>query len=132
MTDTDPKATAPSLREQLVAAIDDYPVACWTPGNLADRVLRVVQPQLAQAARLEPAIIEQERLAATLDEVLRHFVHKGHPGEPCLSSGWVSEKTVARWRAVLYPPQPGPDFGPSVREAAADDRRYWDVEQGGE
>ena len=29
-------------------------------------------------------------------------------------------------------PKPGHDDGPSVREAAADDRRYWDVEQGGE
>lgn len=27
---------------------------------------------------------------------------------------------------------PGHDDGPSVQEAAADDRRYWDVEQGGE
>jgi hypothetical protein len=59
----------------------------------------------------------------TLDDVLRHFVHKGHPGEPCLSSGWVSEKTVARWRAVAYPPQPAAhDTGPTVREAAANDR----------
>lgn len=45
-----------------------------------------------------------DQLAGTLHDVLRHFVHKGHPGEPCLSSGWISEKTVARWRATLYPP----------------------------
>ncbi|MFE0353624.1 hypothetical protein ACFW2I_09030 [Streptomyces nigra] len=49
-----------------------------------------------------------QQLAATLDDVLRHFVHKGHPGEPCLSSGWISEKTVARWRDVAYPTKEQP------------------------
>ncbi|MGW9437969.1 hypothetical protein [Streptomyces sp. NPDC055607] len=51
---------------------------------------------------------EAERDAArnTLAEVLRHFVHKGHPGEPCLSSGWISVKTVDKWRAALNPHQP--------------------------
>ncbi|MFC8009117.1 hypothetical protein [Streptomyces cinereoruber] len=50
---------------------------------------------------------EAERDAArnTLADVLRHFVHKGHPGEPCLSSGWISVKTVEKWRAVLNPHQ---------------------------
>lgn len=133
MSDTEPKATAPSLREQLVTAIDDYPVACWTPGNLADRVLGVILPHgKFLGDQLRDA---EQRLAETraaLDEVLSHFVHKGHPGEPCLSSGWVSEGTVARWRAVLYPPKPAAnDDGPSVREAAADDRR-WPLEKEGE
>jgi hypothetical protein len=76
----------------------------------------------------------EHRLTETrdaLDEVLRHFVHKGHPGEPCLSSGWISVKTVERWRAVLYPPQPAPADGPTVAEAAAADRN-WDVDKGGE
>lgn len=127
MTDTEPKATAPSLREQLVAAIDDYPVACWTPGNLADRVLAVILPHgkfLGDQLRDSEARLAETR--ATLDEVLRHFTHKGHPGEPCLQTGWISEKTVARWRAVLYPPQPtGHDDRPSVREAAANDRAHW-------
>ncbi|WP_328436939.1 helix-turn-helix domain-containing protein [Streptomyces sp. NBC_00444] len=54
---------------------------------------------------LGSAVERADRLAATLDEVLRHFVHKGHPGEPCLQTGWISEKTVARWRAVLNPPK---------------------------
>ncbi|MFK0124914.1 hypothetical protein ACIQSP_16555 [Streptomyces nigra] len=49
-----------------------------------------------------------QQLGATLDDVLRHFVHKGHPGEPCLSSGWISEKTVARWRDTSYQPTPEP------------------------
>jgi hypothetical protein len=69
---------------------------------------------------------------SVLDEVLRHFVHKGHPGEPCLQTGWISEKTVARWRAVLYPPQPAHNAGPSVAECAANDRAHWDAKYAGE
>lgn len=134
MTDTEPQHTAPSLREQLVTTIDNYPVACWTPGNLADRVLAVILPHgkfLGNQLRDAEQRLAETR--ATLDEVLRHFTHKGHPGEPCLQTGWVSEKTVARWRAVLYPPQPAPDGdGPSVREAAAADRAYWEQRDAGE
>lgn len=48
---------------------------------------------------------ELDQLRAALDEVLRRFVHKGHPGAPCLSSGWINETTVARWRATLYSPK---------------------------
>lgn len=47
-----------------------------------------------------------ETARATLDEVLRQFTHKGHPGEPCLQTGWISERTVARWRAALDEPGP--------------------------
>lgn len=55
---------------------------------------------------------------AALDEVLRHFNHKGHPGEPCLQTGWISERTVARWRAVLYPPTPAATEEQMEREIA--------------
>ncbi|MGW8326506.1 hypothetical protein ACWGLE_01220 [Streptomyces sp. NPDC055897] len=55
--------------------------------------------------QLDALYDERDRLRATLDDVLRHFDLKGHPGEPCLSSGWVSERTVARWRAILHPPK---------------------------
>jgi hypothetical protein len=54
--------------------------------------------------RAERAEEQRDQLRVTLDEVLRHFVRKGHPGAPCLESGWVHEDTVARWRAVLHPP----------------------------
>lgn len=46
----------------------------------------------------------RDQLAGLLDEVLRQFTHKGHPGEPCLQTGWINEKTVTRWRAALYTP----------------------------
>lgn len=86
------------------------------------------------ALRAETAEQRRDELAATLDEILRHFVHKGHPGEPCLGVGWISVRTVDRWRAVLNP-DPAvptqPDDGPSVAEAAADDRN-WDIQKAGE
>lgn len=73
-----------------------------------------------------------ELLAATLGEVLREFVQKGHPGVPCLRTPWINVKTVARWRSALQADQqPNHDDGPSVREAAADDWR-WPLEKAGE
>ncbi|WP_075737509.1 hypothetical protein [Streptomyces acidiscabies] len=45
-----------------------------------------------------------DELAATLHDVLRHFVHPGHPGEPCLQTGWISVSTVTRWRNTLNRP----------------------------
>jgi hypothetical protein len=41
-----------------------------------------------------------DELSETLREVLGHFVHKGHPGTPCLQTGWVREDVVRRWREV--------------------------------
>lgn len=40
-------------------------------------------------------------LETVLDEVLRWFTERGHPGVPCVRSGWVTEERVAHWRAVL-------------------------------
>lgn len=75
--------------------------------DLADAALAVVLPH---GKSLGDELRDSERrLAETrtvLDEVLRAFVHKGHPGEPCLQTGWISVGTVERWRAVLYPPVP--------------------------
>jgi len=42
-----------------------------------------------------------QELENVLDEVLRNFHERGHPGTPCLRTGWVREDTVAGWRAVL-------------------------------
>ncbi|MGW2813321.1 hypothetical protein [Streptomyces sp. NPDC001415] len=57
------------------------------------------------AAKVRGLEAERDRLRTTLDEILRRFMHKGHPGEPCLGVGWISERTVAHWRATLYPPK---------------------------
>lgn len=39
-----------------------------------------------------------DELSETLRVVLSHFVHKGHPGTPCLQTGWVREDVVRQWR----------------------------------
>lgn len=52
--------------------------------------------------RSEAAEARRDELATLLGEVLNHFVHKGHPGESCLSSGWVRVSTVEKWRAALH------------------------------
>lgn len=40
-------------------------------------------------------------LEGTLRDVLAHFVHSGHPGEPCKQTSWVSVRTINQWHAVL-------------------------------
>lgn len=107
----------------------------WARRQQAEREARqaALREQRDRQAEQTVELIQRHAdLRIVLDEVLRKFVHKGHPGEPCLSSGWISEKTVARWRAVLYPPQPAHDAGPTVREAAAQDRAYWERKDAGE
>lgn len=46
----------------------------------------------------------EARIAALEDalrDVLAHFVHTGHPGEPCKQTGWVRVATIDQWHAVL-------------------------------
>ena len=42
-----------------------------------------------------------QHLSDALAEVLRQFTESGHPGRPCLRTGWVSTERVQRWRSVL-------------------------------
>ncbi|OKH91471.1 hypothetical protein [Streptomyces uncialis] len=71
---------------------------------------------------LDALYAERDQARTALGDILSHFVHKGHPGEPCLSSGWVGERTVARWRAVLRPPAE-----PTPAEEGVADRQYWNT-----
>ena len=59
------------------------------------RHVRAIVPEL------EAATQRAERAEAVAREILRHFIHKGHPGEPCLQTGWISIRTVEKWRAAL-------------------------------
>ncbi|MEV6800541.1 hypothetical protein AB0M91_19670 [Micromonospora rifamycinica] len=42
-----------------------------------------------------------DRLAAGLGAVVRTMVEHGHPGEPCLRSGWVRVSEVNGWQQLL-------------------------------
>jgi hypothetical protein len=46
-------------------------------------------------------VYRMEELEKALDEVLRSFHERGHPGYAALRSGWIREDRVAHWRAVL-------------------------------
>lgn len=54
-----------------------------------------------------------EELRSTLVRVLSHFTERGHPGEPCLRTPWLTEKAVARWQAALQPPATKEQHGSS-------------------
>ncbi|GAA3113663.1 hypothetical protein [Streptomyces echinatus] len=130
-----------ALREQLTSAM--IPVFAMDRMLLKPEELRIIDELVTAVLGVilphgqllgDQLRDAEQRLAetrTTLHEVLSHFVHKGHPGEPCLQTGWIAEKTVARWRAVLYPPAPDPAAGPTDSEAAAHDRR-WPLEKEGE
>ncbi|MFB7776892.1 hypothetical protein [Streptomyces bauhiniae] len=51
--------------------------------------------------RAEELERERDQQAAVLAEVLRHFTEHGHPGAPCVRTGWVRTDTVDRWRSVV-------------------------------
>lgn len=115
MSDTEPTAITQSLRRQLVTAIADYPVACWTPGNLADRMLAV----------------RDRDMRVLGDEVTRLSAVTGQ-----------LRALATRWQATVRPGEQHPAAaailniiegnGPSVREAAANDRRWFDCEKEGQ
>jgi hypothetical protein len=50
----------------------------------------------------------RNQLAGTLYTVLSQFTHKGHPGEPCVQTGWVREDTVKGWWDILHQLEPRP------------------------
>jgi len=56
-----------------------------------------------EGLRLRLAREQQRTLALerTLQEVLHAFTQAGHPGRPCLRTGWIDVNAVARWRQTL-------------------------------
>ncbi|WP_435610871.1 hypothetical protein [Streptomyces sp. C10-9-1] len=60
------------------------------------------EPDPAEAAQLSHQYRNQaERLTDLLAEVLTHFTETGHPGQPCLRTGWVPTGRVEHWRTLL-------------------------------
>jgi chromosome segregation ATPase len=55
----------------------------------------------AQQRRIQAAEARRDELRTVLTDVLSHFTYQGHPGEPCLSSGWIPVATVEAWRTAL-------------------------------
>ena len=63
----------------------------------------------ALASRLAARVAAERERAntaeATLRTVLDVFYEKGHPGRPCIRTGWIPVETVAKWRAALDTPR---------------------------
>lgn len=90
------------------------PIGGWHDAPLASRLMsthstmtglvREALDTLAQSGgRHDNAIFSHRvrELESALADVLRQFHEKGHPGKPCLRTGWVDEKHVQAWREAL-------------------------------
>lgn len=71
--------------------------------HVADLARKIAEKRTALHQRAE-ACREVDRLRRLLQEILQTFVHKTHPGAPCLQSDHVDVETVQRWRDALYTP----------------------------
>ena len=60
-----------------------------------------VDRQWSRRYRADQRAWERERneLRALLAEILGRFTEHGHPGEPCLRTGWQRVADVERWRS---------------------------------
>lgn len=83
----------PSDADELIGMLDTRELAV-----LAVRGMNVASEH-ASGDRL--LAYRMKELEEVLDEVLRSFHERGHPGYAAVRSGWIREDTVARWRAVL-------------------------------
>ena len=83
------------LRPDLTAELVSMRAAYEGAEALVELLTADLSREAGERARLED---EVERLRGVLAEVLRTFAHRGHPGEPCLSSGWQRVRDVERWR----------------------------------
>jgi hypothetical protein len=80
------------LRRCAKGGLPDWAAIPFSPAEVR-AILGAIdsRPDVARIAELE----------TLLGEVLRTFVHPGHPGRACLQSGWIPVEQVARWRSAL-------------------------------
>lgn len=77
--------------------------AGWTINTLAADYLAADPARhaaLAPGGGVRPAPDTRSavvKLQALVAEILARFTERGHPGEPCLRTGWVRESTVVGW-----------------------------------
>lgn len=95
------------------------------------------------AAVAADAILPTTRLLGALhksahDDVTRvinlyeRWVKAGPPPIGTPTARWWDQRLAELRNAILPTDQPAGDNGPSVAEAASDDRRYWNAEREGE
>lgn len=80
--------------DRLDRLVDEDPIA------LRDHAWRLLRER--DEARQQLAVLRK-----TLAEILAQFHEKGHPGEPCIRTGWIRESTIVAWhktyRETMHP-----------------------------
>lgn len=107
MTTTAPRTLADQIR---------YCADQLTTATLLDRpnIVAATLRDLAEKARETET--QRDRLASHLEALVRTFYDKGHPGEPCLRSGWVPVRQIAEARQALALARPAAEV-PQPSEA---------------
>lgn len=147
---TEPKPLTPAeiqnadagLTAYLQARARDYAVHGWGDGGLIEAregaalLVTHIDTTLRRARAAERdrdrARAEATLLRHALGRILRDFTEKGHPGEPCLRSGWVPVGQIREARellTVLAVAQPQgaaqPDAGGPARAPATTGPSNW-------
>jgi hypothetical protein len=106
---TDQPTPAPAdspLRQRIAEALRDFPVACWTPDNIAGRVMRVRDRYVEQLeagratwkAKAEEIERDRDRLAKQVDQLIARL---GEYADRGISNGERAEQAEAVLREVL-------------------------------
>lgn len=71
---------------------------------------RYVGDPVAQVERLiderNVAQINLVKLRGAYAQIVSAFTEKGHPGRPCLRTGWIGESAVVKWHQIYRETQP--------------------------
>lgn len=73
---------------------DPLQVVAVTLRRLSEATVQAADERMRMAARID-------ELTVALDDVLRSFYERGHPGTPCIRTGWVREDKFHEWHEVL-------------------------------
>ncbi|GHE33139.1 hypothetical protein GCM10017673_40090 [Streptosporangium violaceochromogenes] len=128
-----PVDLAANCAERIAEAVTGRPAPY---GHAVDQ-LGVVEEALDHADGDEwrtRAVLAERQLSIarnTLNEVLGMFTEHGHPGRPCVRTGWIDAWRVQQWCAELLHPKRGEGPARTERPADTGDERLVDGPNGG-
>jgi hypothetical protein len=116
-TNPTPAPADSPLRQRIAEALRDFPVACWTPDNIAGRAMRVRDRYVEQLeagratwkAKAEEIERDRDRLAKQIDQLIARL---GEYADRGISNGGRAEQAEAVLREILArfePAFPSPD-----------------------
>lgn len=83
------------------SSAQDVPALQREIQDAQEELARVEGDRTALLQRISQLEGHRRRLSSVLSAVLGQISERGHPGEPCLRTGWISERTVTGWRMEL-------------------------------